>query len=145
VPVCVTDFYIINIFLQIPYFKADESKRFLKHCMSVENRCLEAEQMNTITNQQKAVMSLLFIKLLSIKACGWKSFDQVQISEESVAELVESTFHDLEERVGICVVSHSLGYITAAKSGLSEMELMEILACDEEVLLCCVLRLHKIM
>ena len=113
--------------------KPDESKRFLEHCLSIQNRCLAPSQWNTFTNQIKTVTSLLFVKLLSLKACNWKSFSQVEFSEESVAAMVEGLFGDLEERVGYTLVSHSLGYITAAKSGLSEMELMDLLVCDEKV------------
>ncbi|XP_065903262.1 NACHT domain- and WD repeat-containing protein 1-like isoform X2 [Dysidea avara] len=119
--------------VEIPYLKPDESKRFLEHCLSIQNRCLAPSQWNTFTNQIKTVTSLLFVKLLSLKACNWKSFSQVEFSEESVAAMVEGLFGDLEERVGYTLVSHSLGYITAAKSGLSEMELMDLLVCDEKV------------
>jgi len=89
--------------------------------------------MNTFTNQMKTTASFLFVKLLSLKACKWKSFIQIEISEESVAAIVVDLFCNLEDRVGFILVSHSLGYITAAKSGLSEMELMDLLACDQKV------------
>jgi hypothetical protein len=39
----------------------------------------------------------------------------------------------LEEKFGHYFVSQALGYITAAKYGLSEMELLDILASDTEV------------
>ena len=110
--------------------QSGEANKFLKHCLSIQNRCLAPAQQNTFT---KATASLLFVKLLSLKACNWKSFSQVKISQESVAAMVEDLFDNLEERVGFVLVSHSLGYITAAKSGLSEMELMDLLACDQKV------------
>ena len=39
----------------------------------------------------------------------------------------------VEEELGHCFVSRALGYITAAKYGLSEVELLDILASDREV------------
>jgi len=106
--------------------------------MSLERRCLSNDQINLIANHMGNTTSPLFIQLVSNIACKWNSFDQVVILEESVDSIVEAMFVKLEKNVGPAFVSHSLAYITAAKGGLSETELMELLACDEEVctLLC---------
>lgn len=86
-----------------------------------------------IANHMETSTSPLFIQLVANRACEWTSFSQVTMIEESVTTIVEALFIRLEETVGFSFVSHSLAYITAAKSGLSETELMELLACDEEV------------
>lgn len=77
--------------------------------------------------------SPLYIQLVANIACTWNSFYEVTKIEESVGDIVEAIFTKLEENVGRMFVSHSLAYITAAKSGLSETELMELLVYDEEV------------
>ena len=51
--------------------------------------------------------------------------------------ICEGLFASLEEKFGHCFVSQALGYITAAKYGLSEMELLDILASDKEVSALC--------
>lgn len=101
--------------------------------MSIENRCLSNCQINMIANHMSTTASPLFIQLIANIASKWNSFTQVTMIEESVTAVVEALFIKLEENVGFAFVSHSLAYITAAKSGLSETELMELLACDEEV------------
>lgn len=101
--------------------------------MSLKNRCLSDCQINLIPNHMSITTSPLFIQLITSKACDWNSFSQVTKIEESVDAIVEALFSKLEETVGLAFVSRSLAYITAAKSGLSETELMELLACDEEV------------
>lgn len=113
--------------------KPDDSKRLLEHLLSLENRCLSNSQYNMIANHMETSTSPLFIQLVANRACEWTSFSQVTMIEESVTTIVEALFIRLEETVGFSFVSHSLAYITAAKSGLSETELMELLACDEEV------------
>ena len=113
--------------------KSDDSRRLLEHLMSLENRCLSDCQINLIANHMSTTTSPLFIQLIASKACNWNSFSQVTKIEESVDAIIEALFYKLEETVGLAFVSHSLAYITAAKSGLSETELMELLACDEEV------------
>ena len=51
--------------------------------------------------------------------------------------ICEGLFASLKEMFGHCFVSQALGYITAAKYGLSEMELLDILASDKEVSALC--------
>lgn len=101
--------------------------------MSLENRCLSNCQINMISNSMGISTSPLFIQLISNIASKWSSFSQVAVIEKSVPTIIEALFIKVEENVGYAFVSHSLAYITAAKSGLSETELMELLACDDEV------------
>ena len=51
----------------------------------------------------------------------------------TISALVDSLFVRLEARYGFVLVSHAFGYISAAKRGLSETELEDILSCDDEV------------
>ena len=46
---------------------------------------------------------------------------------------MNNLFSRMEVAFGPILMSHTLGYITAVKYGLSESELMDILACDMEV------------
>lgn len=101
--------------------------------MSLENRCLSDDQFNMIANHIGKSASPLFIQLIADKACKWNSFSKPTMIETSVVAIVEALIAKLEKDVGQAFVSHSLAYITAAKSGVSETELMELLACDEEV------------
>ena len=47
--------------------------------------------------------------------------------------MTKALFHKLEEQYGVILTSNAIAYITAAKHGLSETELLDILACDSEV------------
>ena len=42
-------------------------------------------------------------------------------------------FERIENQHGKILVSHALGYVTAAKGGLSEAELEDLLSLDEKV------------
>ena len=46
---------------------------------------------------------------------------------------VESFYTELEEKYGKTLISHLLAYITASKHGLTEPEILDILALDTEV------------
>ena len=47
---------------------------------------------------------------------------------------INGLFERIEKRHGKVFVSRTLAYITAAKSGLTESELEDILSCDDDVL-----------
>ena len=49
------------------------------------------------------------------------------------ADMILSYFVELEEKYGAILVSHLLAYITASKHGLTEPEILDILALDTEV------------
>ena len=51
----------------------------------------------------------------------------------SYVDLILSYFVELEEKYGATLVSHLLAYITASKHGLTEPEILDVLALDTEV------------
>ena len=51
----------------------------------------------------------------------------------SLPGMIKHLFEQAECDHPVAMVSHSLGYVTAAQYGLSESELLDILACDEQV------------
>ncbi|XP_033644515.1 NACHT domain- and WD repeat-containing protein 1-like [Asterias rubens] len=78
----------------------------------------------------------LFLRLAFDEARRWQSYTIV--NEEALATTVRASiwklFARLEVEFGTKVVSHALGYITAARNGLSHSELQDILSIDDEVL-----------
>ena len=80
----------------------------------------------------------LFLRLAFNEAINWKSYTQVV--EASLPPNINTMIHRLFEHVeilhGTQLVSHALGFITAAKTGLSEAELEDMLSCDDEVSAC---------
>ena len=61
------------------------------------------------------------------------------------AGLCDNLFVSLKEDFGQYFVSQTLGYVTAAKYGLSEVELLDILASDGEVGTNCVIKKKMIV
>ena len=47
--------------------------------------------------------------------------------------VIDCLFSELEDEQGCVFVSHALGYITTAKYGLTESELLDVLTCDADV------------
>lgn len=69
------------------------------------------------------VLHLLFQYPLNIK----------RLLDTHVTGAIVSFYTELEDKYGQTLVSHFLAYITASKHGLTEPEILDILALDTEV------------
>ena len=77
----------------------------------------------------------LFTKLVFEEIKRWKSYHPLEMTqlEHNVQLTIHKLFNRLEIQHGKLLVSHSLSYISAARAGLTESELEDILSLDEEV------------
>ena len=101
-----------------------------------QKRRLTQKQTDLILAKFEKCPLPLYLRLAADIGTRWHSYDEV--SEEDIAGdmkgLVQTIFQQLQTRYGTKLIHHALGYITAAKNGLSEGELEDVLSCDEEVL-----------
>ena len=51
-----------------------------------------------------------------------------------MTDAIDLLFQKVEERHGYLLVAHCLAYITAAKHGLSESEMEDVVSLDDEVI-----------
>jgi tetratricopeptide (TPR) repeat protein len=108
---------------------------------------LAAAPARTLTSaQEDAVLAAfaaqglpLHLRLLASEARGWRSFDVTRPGEAplpaSTPELLAILLERLEapERNGRALVARALGDLAAARFGLAEDELLDLLACDAAV------------
>ena len=78
----------------------------------------------------------LFLKVSFDEALRWKSYtpEDQTVLETSMKSAINSLFERLETLHGYLLISHTLGYMTAAKEGLSDAEIDDILSIDDDVL-----------
>ena len=104
--------------------------------MKQRSRTVTSEQMDIVNEAFSKCNLPLFVKLVFDEVCRWKSY--TPIAHTSLAFTIHDSITKLFERIeiqhGRTLVSHAFGYITAAKSGLSEAELEDLLSLDERVL-----------
>ncbi|KAM3831116.1 NACHT and WD repeat domain-containing protein 2 [Vipera latastei] len=79
----------------------------------------------------------MFVNLTFREVRKWRSHKDVDGSSlcVTVHDSIEQMFWSLQNSCGPKLLSRALGYITMSKSGLSEMELEDILALDNTVML----------
>lgn len=80
----------------------------------------------------------LYLKLAFEEARRWRSFDATTDTEltADISSLIEQLYGRLSSprNHGATIVSRSVGYLVAAKNGLTEDEVIDVLSQDEEVL-----------
>jgi len=78
----------------------------------------------------------LYLRLAFERARSWRSFDPPQPLGDDVSAIIRQTFARLSDAAnhGEPMIRRSLGYLTAAKEGLSEEEIVDVLSRDETVM-----------
>jgi WD40 repeat protein len=78
----------------------------------------------------------LYLKLAFEEARRWKSYSPLVELEGDIPGIIRQLFErlSLDAHHGKVMVERSLGYLAAAKNGLTEDELLDVLSRDEEVL-----------
>ena len=65
----------------------------------------------------------------------WRSYTHPTETHlaNNVTEAIDLLFQKVEERHGYLLVAHCLAFVTAAKYGLSESEMEDVVSLDDEV------------
>ena len=123
-------------FLEVPSLAVSEADLILNSWLKSTKRALQQPQKEVILNAFRNCQLPLYLKLAFDEACRWKSYTPISETrvELTVKEIISALFNRLERLHGKILVSHSLGYITASKSGLTEPELEDLLSLDDTVL-----------
>lgn len=92
----------------------------------------------TLTNRQADIVQKalshctlpLFLKLIFATVFRWKSYSRPQdtVLFKSVQQSIHALFDRTESHHGKLLVSHALSYITAARTGLSDSELEDLVS-----------------
>ncbi|KAJ3104296.1 hypothetical protein HDU97_009372 [Phlyctochytrium planicorne] len=128
-------------YLEIPVLTAVETEAILKSAQARDGRKLTEEQHNHVLSKCLSSRMPLYVHTAwSLCAKTWTSEGvsaktaKAILSAETTVGLFEEVLDRLEEKLGRVFVSRALGYLTAAKRGLSRRELEDVLSCDEDVM-----------
>lgn len=105
-------------------------------------RTLQPEQKSHLIAQFMGESNALYLKLAFEEARRWRSYDGLPSGADAIPGLspdIHGILQDLfwrlsqEANHGALMVSRSLGYLAAARHGLSEDEILDVLSMDEEI------------
>jgi WD40 repeat protein len=123
-------------FIHVKPLELHEGQEMLDSWLARAGRMLTDEQHKYVMQMFQACAVPLYLKLCFQSAVRWASYDtgkKVMLSA-GLNGMIVALFKKLEYSYGDMCVQHALGLISAAKVGLSEGELEDILSCDEAVL-----------
>ncbi|CAH1780311.1 unnamed protein product [Owenia fusiformis] len=115
----------------VPNLSSAASVEILDRALKLKKRKLVPEQRKLIDIFQEGG-NPLHATMLANMACKLNSFmplDEINV-KNNVKEQVVCFFDDLEQQYGVEAIGVLIGYLTAAKFGLSGIEIRDLLSCD---------------
>jgi WD40 repeat protein len=130
-----TDREYYHYLLEIQPMSIEEGKNILTEWLSGVNRQLEEKQEEHLLGKFQQCALPLYFKLAFEEAKLWKSYNALPGLGNDIPSILRDLFKRLskESNHGEMLVSRSLGYLAAARNGLSEDELLDVLSADQEV------------
>lgn len=115
--------------------RLDEGKLLLYSWLDDAGRKLTEKQELEVLNKFKINGMPLYLKLAFEETKIWKSYSTIPSLNPKISGIIKQMFDRLSapQNHGKVLVSRSLGYLFAAKNGLTEDEMLDILAIDEDV------------
>uniref|UniRef100_A0AC35UEM1 NACHT domain-containing protein n=1 Tax=Rhabditophanes sp. KR3021 TaxID=114890 RepID=A0AC35UEM1_9BILA len=123
-------------YITVPPLGVDLAMSVLKKWLESVGRTLTVRQWEICLNAFHHCSLPLFVKLTLATVSRWKSHSRPQDTTlfKSVQSSIHALFDRTESQHGKLLVSHALSYITAARSGLSDSELEDLISLDDKVL-----------
>ncbi len=123
--------------IQLPLMPPEQGSRLLDFWLGDAHRTLQPHQREEVLGKFAGCGLPLYLKLAFEESRRWKSY--TNSADTQLHPDVPGVIHDLLTRLstrgghGALMVSRSLSYLAAAKYGLTEDELLEVLSGDAEL------------
>jgi len=118
-------------------FPAEEAEELLSAWLKDAKRGLQTEQREKVLSGFAQSKLPLYLKLAFEEARRWRSFQSAEscVLGYDVGSMIDVLFKRLSEEAnhGPILVNRSLGFLAAARYGLTEDEMLEVLAADDPV------------
>lgn len=123
-------------FLRLEGFSELQCSELIINWQEVESRQVNFVQWRQLKALFKESTLPLYIKLLSDLTRGWTSYDHIDDASlpKTVQQAVANILKALVSKHSHVLVSRVLGYITLARDGITEQELLDVLCLDDVVL-----------
>ena len=123
--------------LKIGPFRPEEAQELLATWLNDTGRTLQAEQRSKLLQSFGHCPLPIYLKLLFEEARNWTSFDAladcaVGDGLDGIIDLMANRLSD-DANHGPVLVSRTFGYLCAARRGLAEQEILDLLSRDDAV------------
>ena len=121
-------------YVKVSNLKTETSHMIIKRWLEMSRRKLSEKQEAQIDKLIAKDVTPLYLKLVFDEIQSWKSFETSDLECATIKDCLTRLYHRLETKHGKILVSRSLAYLSASCSGLTQLEMEDILSLDEEVL-----------
>ncbi|XP_067654406.1 uncharacterized protein [Haliotis asinina] len=125
-----------DCFLEIGNLPTGDAIAILEYWLNEGNRNLTEHQMDVVMDAFEKAPTPLFLKMAYKESQTWTSYmlsEMVKIPE-TVKKIATIKFGRLERDHGEALVKRALGYITAARNGITSNEMEDVLSLDDAVM-----------
>jgi len=113
----------------------EEGRQLVELWLTQDERDLQPDQKREVLEKFSQSGLPLYLKLVFEEARQWKSYSRSVELAHDTPGLIRVLLRRLSDKANHGeIVSRSLGYLSAAKNGLTEDELLDVLSADEDVL-----------
>ncbi|ELT96993.1 hypothetical protein CAPTEDRAFT_26022, partial [Capitella teleta] len=126
-----------DAFFELEALDDGDIQHIVDDLLSQQKRSLTGPQNTALCNTIRQQPVPLFVNLLLEEALQWSSSKNIQCGSDlpdSIESLVNSRLKMVEDIYGETVTSRMLRYLCSAHHGLSEMELLDLLSCNNDVI-----------
>jgi hypothetical protein len=121
-------------FLQVPQLGPTDAKALLRKWLEKAGRTVTEQQLAAILAAFQQCPLPLYLRLACYLGVQWQSAAAAEQLAADVPGLIATIFDQLEGRHGKALVFHALGYLTAARHGVTATEMSDLLSLDDTVL-----------
>ena len=122
---------------KIEPFHPEEAEELLSTWLNNAERTLQTNQRRKLLDSFRRCPLPIYLKLLFEEATNWRSFDATEdcVVGEGLNGIIDRAIDRWcdDANHGTVLVSHSLGYLCAARRGLGEQEIIDLLSRDNDV------------
>ena len=125
-----------DFFVEVTEVSQKDATIILDEWYSRTNRKLGLEQKVHLLECFKKCPLPLYLKLLYLESLKWKSHTEVKLLKihPTIKGMTAIMFANLEKKHGEPLVRRTIGYLAAARNGLSSTEMEDVLSLDEAVM-----------
>ncbi|XP_071477880.1 uncharacterized protein [Diadema antillarum] len=123
-------------FYTVPELSQSEARYIAHYLIGRAGRRLTDDQHQALMKAMEENSNPLYLRLVCDEAVKWKSYTEkkgIHLASD-LRKMINGILASLESKHGEPLVRRALGYLTAARSGLSWSELTDLLSCDEHAM-----------
>lgn len=125
-----------DAFIELPDLPAEDATEILNHWLMKDNRALTQNQFDLIINTFIKCPLPLFLKVSYDEALSWTSYMDMDNCKlmDNVKKMASFKFSKMELKYGEATIRRALGYITAARNGVTNNEMEDLMSLDDAVM-----------